>query len=353
MPLASDVQTAWPLTSAACKQGLYLLHSDALAAGELRSNNKIVTYQRFVDWDVPNMALCPLRVDNLTKRASQEALGTYKAALIAFGRWRIDLNRAHQKHPVLRLERQTEPLHSQTRIQTEARTVSTMPTARLHRRQISSYSSSSPEEETAKRVHRELLRAHVLTTTTHSEEPQQPSSSSSSSTATTTPPSPAHLALSRALTHTELAIVLAQYGCSTPEHLDTDLNRALLTKASLLRRLGLRRQSAAVEVATAARAEGLVIDGHDGILVGGADLNKVLALWEEEQNVEEGGGGGGGRERRETLSFTYYSGTHDIRGFFAGTGAAVPATIGQDVDDNEDPYWDHALSCARKRAGTR
>lgn len=82
------------------------------------------------------------------------------------------------------------------------------------------------------------------------------------------------------------------------------------------------------------------------MLVGGADLDKVLALWEEEQ-MEEGGSGRG----RGTLSSTD-SRTNDVRGSSVGTGVAVSATIGQDVVD-EDPYWDHVLSRTRERAGKR
>lgn len=179
----------------------------------------------------------------------------------------------------------------------------------------------------AKRIHRELLRAHVLLTTTQADQtPEAPgpaSANPSSEKELQQPPTSTHQALHRALTHTQLALVLAQHG----HRLETTRNppppqqqqdnvavggpapvpavvvhetqdnlhqRALLTQASLLRRLGLRRQGAVMEIEAAARVEGLVVaagfdDGRDGgeegeevILVGGVELEKVVELWDEQ-----------------------------------------------------------------------
>lgn len=179
-------------------------------------------------------------------------------------------------------------------------------------------SSPSLEEETAKRVRRELLRAHVLAIAAESEEIKRVTTAAAATAVEeelTTPAS--KLLASCALSHTQLAIALAGRGHREQQ---PDLSEcALLAKASLLRRLGFRRQSAIVEIAAAARVEGLAIDGE---LVGGASLDKVLDLWDRSQDEE-------------------------------GDVVVISPPTEPEVVKDQDPYWDHALSHCRKRAGNR
>lgn len=151
--------------------------------------------------------------------------------------------------------------------------------------------------------------------------------------------------------------------------------RALLTKASLLRKLGLRRQSAAVEIAAAAQAEGLAVDRK---LVGGAELEKVLELWVVASPDEEGEGRVIGvvapHDGKEEISTTgnlqqlnccatesrsmrrpLLAATAETPAHISDTEAAEPgaAADDQDVGEDENPYWGHIISQSWRRRGGR
>lgn len=193
-------------------------------------------------------------------------------------------------------------------------------------------SSPSLEEETAKRVRRELLRAHVLITAAEAEETERATTTTTTSHSIgaaaaaaaaqeelTTPA--AKLLASCALSHNQLAIALAGSGHREQQ---PDLSeRAFLAKALSLRRLGFRRQSAVVEITAAARVEGLAIDGE---LVGGAEWDKVLDLWER---------------------------YHGEEGAAAAVSPPDDKATEPEVTSDQDPYWDYVFSPSRTRAGNR
>lgn len=261
-----------------------------------------------------------------------------------------------------------------------------MSTARRHRRR-----SSTGEEEVANRIYRELLRAHVLTTVAKATKTQDATKTIATTAPSTTAAAaavvaafqqeltiPASILHSCALSHAQLASNLAR-GCHREQQRDLS-ERVLLAKASLLCRLDKGRESAIAEITAAARAEGLAIDGK---LVGGADLEKVLDLWEghghnssedkmeEEQEQDDDVGCGSpdcskeeestsARNLQQLLSAcrrgkALLAATADLPARRPVITRAVEPTLprNQHEDQAEDPYWDYALFQSRKKGGNR